>query len=50
MIIRDFFYRREWSFTIENDIYIRYQCFQTKEEFMKGINNYYFINKNYYKH
>lgn len=32
-----FFLRREWSFTIEDDIYIRYQCFRDLEEFKKGI-------------
>jgi len=36
-IDRDFFFRREWSFTIEDDIYIRYQCFRDKAEMMDAI-------------
>lgn len=34
---RDYFYRREWSFTIEDDIYIRYQCFRDQAEFTTAI-------------
>ena len=31
------FARREWSFTIEDDIYIRYQSFHDKNEMMASI-------------
>lgn len=34
---RDFFSRREWSFTIEDDIYIRYQSFRDQKEFRDAI-------------
>ena len=34
---KNFFNRREWSFTIEDDIYIRYQCFKDKKEMTAAI-------------
>lgn len=34
---RDYFAKREWSFTIEDDIYIRYQSFKTEKEFREAI-------------
>lgn len=31
------FYNREFSFTLENDIYCRYLCFKTPEEFKDAL-------------
>ena len=31
------FSRREFSFTIEGDVYLRYQCFTTRDELAEGI-------------
>lgn len=33
----DYFSNREWSFTIQDDIYIRYQSFGDEVEFKKAI-------------
>ncbi|RWS12090.1 DNA primase small subunit-like protein [Dinothrombium tinctorium] len=35
----NFFKRREFSFTLTGDIYIRYQCFQNRNEMEKAIQN-----------
>jgi DNA primase small subunit len=29
----DYFHKREFSFTLENDVYCRYLCFKTAEQF-----------------
>jgi DNA primase small subunit len=34
---KTYFVRREMSFTIANDIYIRYQCFKDKEDMIQQI-------------
>jgi DNA primase small subunit len=36
-ITKDFFQRREISFTLEDDIYIRYNCFRDANEFYKEL-------------
>lgn len=31
----DFFYKREFTYTLENDVFVRYVCFQNAEEFAR---------------
>ena len=33
----DYFYNREFSFTLENDVYCRYLCFKNAEDFKKVL-------------
>ncbi|CAI2370084.1 unnamed protein product [Moneuplotes crassus] len=33
----DYFYRREFSFTLEGGIYVRYNCFKNEEEFKQTL-------------
>jgi DNA primase small subunit len=33
----DYFYNREFSFTLENDVYCRYLCFKTPDEFKETL-------------
>ena len=33
----DFFHRREFTFTLENDVFVRYLCFKDAEEFSKAV-------------
>ncbi len=37
LLVRDFFARREFCFTMENDVFIRYLCFRDADEFAKAI-------------
>ena len=37
MVDKEFFHKREFSFTIQDDIYIRYQCFRTVDEMREAI-------------
>ena len=32
-VLSDYFYNREFSFTLANDVYCRYLCFKTADEF-----------------
>lgn len=32
-VVSDYFYNREFSFTLANDVYCRYLCYKTAEEF-----------------
>lgn len=34
---RDFFHRREFNFTLENDVFVRYLCFRDADELAKAI-------------
>ena len=33
----DYFYHREFSFTLQNDVYCRYLCYKTAEEFKSNL-------------
>lgn len=35
----DYFERREFSFTLDNDIYCRFLCFKSDEDFKKAVLN-----------
>ena len=32
-----YFQKREFSFTLKDDVYVRYQCFQNRAELEKGL-------------
>ena len=34
--LESYFQRREFSFTLKDDVYVRYQCFQNRAELEKG--------------
>jgi len=36
-VVRDFFYRREFCFVLEGDIFCRYMCFKDADDFKKEI-------------
>ena len=36
-VVSDYFYNREFSFTLANDVYCRYLCFKTAEEFKSSL-------------
>ena len=36
-IVSDYFYNREFSFTLANDVYCRYLCYKTAEEFKSNL-------------
>ena len=37
LLKRDFFFRREWNFTMADDVFIRYLCFRDADELSKAI-------------
>lgn len=36
-ILSDYFYNREFSFTLANDVYCRYLCYKTADEFKSNL-------------
>lgn len=36
-VLSDYFYNREFSFTLANDVYCRYLCFKTAEDFKQSL-------------
>jgi len=36
-VTSDYFYQREFSFTLANDVYCRYLCYKTAEEFKSNL-------------
>lgn len=37
LVEKDFFFRREWTFVLQGDIFCRYQCFKDADEFKQKV-------------